>query len=110
MQTLHASDHGSYIDFLRRHLNRQGIAAIACDQDVAARGQRYLLLLPADADFGNALQALQQAPSEQEYHWQRRSALEDRLIAWCRSTAVRRFSLMMLALLLLGIGVEALLS
>lgn len=110
MHTLRASDHGSYIDFLRLHLNRQGIAAIACDQGIAAAGQRYLLLLPRDVDLSDALQALQQAPSEQHYHWQRRSALEDRLIAWWRSAAVRRFSLLVLAVLLLGMGVEALFS
>lgn len=110
MHTLRASDSGSYIDFLHLHLNRQGIAAVACDQGVITHGQRYLLLLPLDADLSNALQALQQAPNEQHYHWQRRSALEDRLIAWLRSTAVRRFSLLVLVVLLLGMGVEALLS
>lgn len=110
MHTLRASDYGSYIDFLHLHLNRQGIAAIACDQGTATRGQRYLLLLPQDADLSQALQALQQAPNEQHYHWQHRAALEDRLSAWLRSAAVRRFSLAALAVLLLGMAVEALLS
>ncbi|MBB2494241.1 hypothetical protein [Aquipseudomonas ullengensis] len=110
MHTLRASDYGSYIDFLRLHLNAQGIAAVACDQGASTRGHRYLLLLPQDADLNNALLVLLQAPNEHQYHLQRHFALEDRLIAWCRSVAVRRFSLLVLAVLLLGMGVEALIS
>ncbi len=110
MHTLRASDHGGYIDFLRLHLNNQGIAAVACDQGVTTHGQRYLLLLSQDADLNAALQSLQQAPSEQQYHWQCRSALEDRLIAWLRSAAVRRFSLLVLVVLLLGTSLETLLN
>ncbi|MBC9248673.1 hypothetical protein A9179_00145 [Pseudomonas alcaligenes] len=110
MHTLRASNYDSYIDFLRLHLNSQGIAAVACDQGADTYGLRYLLLLPQDADLSHALQALQLAPSEQQYHWQRRSAQEERLLAWLRSPAVRRFSLLVLAVLLLGMGVEALFS
>ena len=102
LQNLRTSDNGSYIDFLRDRLNELGIEAIACDLGEEARGHRYALLLPHDGDAPRAWQALHQAPGEHERHQQLADARDNRLIAFCRSTAVRRASLALLALVLLG--------
>lgn len=110
LQNLRTSDNGTYIDFLRDRLNAQGIEAIACDLGEEARGHRYALLLPHDGDATRAWQALSAAPSEQDHHLQLGEALDNRLIALCRSPAVRRCSFVLLALVLVGAGLEALLG
>jgi hypothetical protein len=110
LQNLRTSDNGTYIDFLRDRLNAQGIEAIACDLGEEARGHRYALLLPHDGDAPRAWQALSAAPSEQDHHLQLGEALDNRLIALCRSPAVRRCSFVLLALVLVGAGLEALLG
>ena len=110
LQNLRTSDNGTYIDFLRDRLNAQGIEAIACDLGEESRGHRYALLLPHDGDAPRAWQALSEAPSEQDHHLQLGEALDNRLIALCRSPAVRRCSFALLALVLVGAGLEALLG
>ena len=110
LQNLRTSDNGSYIDFLRDRLNELGIEAIACDLGEEARGHRYALLLPHDGDAPRAWQALHQAPGEHEHHQQLADARDNRLIAFCRSAAVRRASLALLALVLIGSLAEALLQ
>jgi hypothetical protein len=109
LQNLRTSDNGSYIDFLRDRLNAQGIEAIACDLGDEARGHRYALLLPHDGDAPRAWQALHEAPSEYDHQLQRGEARDNRLIAFCRSPAVRRCSAALLLLVLVGAGAEALL-
>jgi hypothetical protein len=108
LQNLRTSDNGSYIDFLRDHLNAQGIEAIACDLGDEARGHRYALLLPHDGDAPRAWQALHEAPGEYDHQLQL-GARDNRLIAFCHSSAVRRCSAALLLLLLIGAGMEALL-
>jgi hypothetical protein len=110
LQNLRTSDNGTYIDFLRDRLNAQGIEAIACDLGLEARGHRYALLLPHDGDAPKAWQALNEAPSEHDHHLQLGEARDNRLIAFCRSPAVRRGSVALLLLVLVGAGVEALLA
>ncbi|MDD0844805.1 hypothetical protein [Pseudomonas sp. Gutcm_11s] len=110
MQNLRTSDNGGYIDFLRDHLGQQGIESIACDLGEEARGHRFALLLPHEHDASRAWQLLSAAPSEFDHHLQVADEQDDRRIAFYRSPLVRRYSLGVLALLLLGMGVEALLA
>jgi len=109
LQNLRTSDNGGYIDFLREHLQGRGIEAIACDLGEEARGHRYALLLPHDGDAPRAWQALHEAPGEHEHRLQLADAQDNRLIAFCRSAAVRRASLALLTLILIGSLIEALL-
>ncbi|WP_394560126.1 hypothetical protein [Aquipseudomonas alcaligenes] len=110
LQNLRTSDNGSYIDFLRDHLSQQGIESLACDLGEEARGHRFALLLPHEQDAARAWQLLSSAPSEFDHHLQVAYEHDNRRIAFYRSPAVRRFSLGLLALLLAGMGLEALLT
>lgn len=110
VQNLRTSDNGSYLDFLRDRLGELGIQAVACDLGAESRGHRYALLLLHDADAARAWQALREAPGEYDYRLQVHEAREDRLIAFYRSPAMRRLSLGLLAIVLLGAGLEALLA
>ncbi|MDX5371865.1 MAG: hypothetical protein LPK18_05450 [Pseudomonadaceae bacterium] len=110
MQNLRTSDNGGYIDFLREHLQGRGIEAIACDLGEEARGHRYALLLPHAHDAPQAWQLLGEAPDESGYRLQQAEARDNRFIALCRSPLVRRASLALLGLVLLGAGIEALLA
>lgn len=109
LQNLRTSDNGTYIDFLRDRLNELGIEAIACDLGEEARGPRYALLLPQDSDAPRAWQALVDAPGEHEHHLQLAEAQDNRMIAFCRSAAVRRASLVLLTLVVIGSLIDALL-
>ena len=110
LQNLRTSDNGGYIDFLRERLHGRGIEAIACDLGEEARGHRYALLLPHAHDAPQAWQLLGEAPDESGYRLQQAEARDNRFIALCRSPLVRRASLALLGLVLLGAGIEALLA
>ena len=110
LQNLRTSDNGGYIDFLCDHLGQQGIETIACDLGADARGHRYALLLPHERDAARAWQLLNEAPGEADSALYFPAETDHEAGPGRHSAIIRDIGLGLLALLLAGLGLQALFS
>lgn len=108
MQNLRTSNNGGYIDFLCDLLGQQGIETIACDLGADARGHRYALLLPHERDAARAWQLLNEAPGEADSALHFSAEPGHEVSTWRDSAIIRDVGLGLLALLLAGLGLQAL--